>query len=155
MMAAANTNPYGIALSRFYAALLRAYLGEYEQAEALATQALELSEQHQLTWVALVSRCALGNARSRLGRTTEGTELIRQGMAGLLEMGAHFTFSTYRTYLATAQERAGSIADALETVEHALRMNPEEIFYRPEIFRLRGELRLKLGHTELAEADFH
>jgi Flp pilus assembly protein TadD len=76
-------------------------------------------------------------------------------MAGLLEMGSHFTFSTYSAYLAAAQERAGAIADAFETIEQALRVNPDEIFYRPEIFRLRGELCLKLGRTELAEADFH
>ena len=75
-------------------------------------------------------------------------------MAGLLEMGSHFYDSTYTAYLATAQERTGAIGDAFETIGQALRVNPEEIYYRPEIFRLRGELRLKLGPTELAEADF-
>jgi hypothetical protein len=59
----------------------------------------------------------------------------------------------YTAYLATAQERAGAIADAFETVEQALRVNAEEI-HRPEIFRLRGELRLKQRQPEFAEADF-
>ena len=155
MMAAADTNPYGLALSRYYAAMLGAYMREYEQVEALATQALELSDQHQLTWVTLVSRIALGDARSRLGRTTEGIELIRQGMVGLLEMASHFGASSYTAQLATAQEHAGALADAVETIEQALRVNPDEIYYRPEIFRIRGELRLKQGQSELAEADFH
>jgi predicted ATPase len=56
--------------------------------------------------------------------------------------------------LAEAQEREGAIVDALETVEQALRANPHELVYRPETLRLRGELRLKIGQTEPAEADF-
>ena len=155
MMAAANTNPYGIAFSAFLAALLRAYMGEYEQAEALNAQALELAEQQQFALLAAISRCALGNARSRLGRAAEGIELIRRGLAEMLEIGSRLTISTYTAYLAAAQERAGAIADALATVEQALQVNPEELYYRPEIFRLRGELRLKLAQPELAEADFH
>src|SRR5262249_21221396 len=40
------------------------------------------------------------------------------------------------------------------TLEQALQMNPDELVYRPETLRLRGELRLRQGQTELAEADF-
>jgi Tfp pilus assembly protein PilF len=56
--------------------------------------------------------------------------------------------------LAAAQEREGEIADARESVEGALQANPDEVVYRPENLRLRGELWLKNGHAELAEADF-
>jgi hypothetical protein len=56
--------------------------------------------------------------------------------------------------LAAAQECNGATADALETVEQALRVNPDELAYRPESFRLLGELRLKLGQLEQAEASF-
>jgi predicted ATPase len=56
--------------------------------------------------------------------------------------------------LAEAQEREGAIVDALATVEQALQANPDELAYRPETLRLRGELRFKQGQTELAEADF-
>ena len=48
----------------------------------------------------------------------------------------------------------GSNVGALETIEQALRANPYELACRPEILRLRGELRLKLGETEQSEADF-
>jgi tetratricopeptide (TPR) repeat protein len=154
MMAAANTNPYGMAFSAFFAAELRDRMGEYEQAEAFAAQALELSEQQQFALLAAISRFALGNARSRLVRAAEGIELIRQGLAEMLEIGSRLTISAYTAYLATAQERAGAIADAFATVEQALRVNPEELYYRPEIFRLRGELRLKQGQPEFAEAGF-
>ena len=56
--------------------------------------------------------------------------------------------------MAVAQERGGAITDALETAEQAVQANPKEFFYRPEEFRIRAELRLKIGQTELAEEDF-
>ena len=154
MIVAANTSPPNMAWSKFYAAELRARMGEFEKAEALAAQALELSEQNQFPNAAGHSRCTLGYARSRLGHAVDGIGLIRRGIAGLLEIGSRMLLSTYTAYLAAALERAGAILDALETVEQALQVNPDEMNYRPEIFRLRGELRLEQGQTELAEADF-
>jgi tetratricopeptide (TPR) repeat protein len=155
MMAAANqNNPYYVAASANCAADLRLYLREYERAEALAARVLELSEQHKFPFRVATSRCALGHARAHLGRATEGIILIRQGIAGLLEIGTRLGISGDITSLAAAQERAGAIDDALVTVEQALQTNPDELFYRPETLRLRGELRYKRGDTELAEADF-
>jgi tetratricopeptide (TPR) repeat protein len=80
--------------------------------------------------------------------------LIRQGIADLLETGARVGIACWTAYLAEAQEREGTIVDALETIEQALRANPDELVSRPEILRLRGQLRLKQGQTEIAEADF-
>ena len=151
MMAAANRdNPFDAALSGYYAAVLRVLLREYEQAEALAARALELSEQHQFRLLALHSRCALGQTRAHLGRAPEGIVLIREGIAGLIDIGARLGLNNFTAHIAEAQVRAGAIGDALETVEQALQArNPN-----PETLRLRGELRLKQGQTEPAEADF-
>jgi len=55
--------------------------------------------------------------------------------------------------LAAAQGCAGAIAEALKTIERALQTNPHLLFELPEIFRIRGELRLKQGQREFAEAD--
>jgi tetratricopeptide (TPR) repeat protein len=57
--------------------------------------------------------------------------------------------------LAIGHQREGNIPDALATIEQALQTNPDELIFRPEIFRVRGELRLKQGDSGLAEADFH
>jgi class 3 adenylate cyclase/tetratricopeptide (TPR) repeat protein len=152
MAAARGNNPFAVAWSGFCAAYLRIYMREYEQAEALAARAVELSEKHQFPYVAALSRCALGPARAQLGRATEGIGLIRQGIAGLLEVEPGI--GNYKAFLAEAQDREGSAADALETVEQALQANPVKLVYWPETLGLRGELRLKQGQTELAEADF-
>jgi len=39
-------------------------------------------------------------------------------------------------------------------MELALKANPEELVFRPNTLRYRGALRVKVGQTELAEADF-
>ncbi len=72
----------------------------------------------------------------------------------MVEIGSRSGVCRVTAALAAAQECEGAIVEALETVEQALQMNPGELIYRPETLRLRGELRLKQGQTELAEADF-
>jgi len=96
----------------------------------------------------------LGHARAQLGRAAHGISLVRQGIADLLEMGTRLGISADITFLAAAQEKVGATDEALVTIEQALQVNPEELFYRPETFRLRGEIRVKLEQPEMAEADF-
>ena len=61
--------------------------------------------------------------------------------------------------LCETQGLAGAIDDALLTIEQALRTNPDESIHRPNLLRLRGELRFKSDSRgkadfELAEHDF-
>ena len=56
--------------------------------------------------------------------------------------------------LATAQMLDGVIIEALKTVERALQANPDQLAHRPEMLRLRGELRLTQRQEEPAESDF-
>jgi tetratricopeptide (TPR) repeat protein len=155
MMAAANPhNPYDVASSDLNAASLRFCLREYEQAEALAARALAVFDEHKFLYFAASSRCVLGSARAQQGCATEGIELIREAMVVLSETGLRSRIEKYFTaHLAAAQERAGMIIDALETIGRALRADPELVF-RPEILRSRGEIQLKLGRMEEAAADF-
>jgi predicted ATPase len=134
--------------------LLPHLLREYEQAEALASQALEQCEQYSFSLYAAFSRIFLGYARSHLGCATEGIALIRRGLAELVKLGASNASGTHIAELAAALGRQGAIVEALETVERALQLNPEELFFRPEMLRIRGELRLQHCQTELAEDDF-
>ena len=56
--------------------------------------------------------------------------------------------------LAEAQGLEGNIGEARESIEIGLQALPEELAFRPEILRQRGELRLKQEQTELGAADF-
>ena len=147
-------NRYNVAVSVCFAASVRLDLREYEQAEALAARALELMEKHQFGAMGEAARCLLGSARAELGRRTEGIALLRQGIAGRLEVGDRANVGGSITSLAAALGRDGAIGDALETIEQALQANPHALSQRPETLMIRGELRLKQGQTELAEAGF-
>ena len=56
--------------------------------------------------------------------------------------------------LAIQRGRDGALVDGLETVERAIAISSSELAQSPETLRVRGELRLEFGQTELAEVDF-
>jgi tetratricopeptide (TPR) repeat protein len=154
MMAAANeSNPYEVAFAAHFAAQLRSWLKEHEQAKELAAQALELSEKHRFVELAALARCFLGLANAHLGLQTKGILLIRQGIDELVEAGDYGLALSQTLLLAIAQACDGGVVDALKTVEHVLR-NKSELLFRPEALRLRGELWLKQEQKERALADF-
>jgi tetratricopeptide (TPR) repeat protein len=155
MMTAVNpANPHDLPWSDYHAAALHRLARESEQAETVAVWALELCEKHKFPSEVASLRAILGLARARLGHTTEGIGLIREGIAGLLGIGQRIGVAGQLTNLAEAQKLDGTIADALDTIEQALQFNPAELIHRPETLRLRGELRLEQGQAELAEGDF-
>jgi tetratricopeptide (TPR) repeat protein len=155
MMAVVDqNNPSHLTTSAFIAAWVDLSIREYEKAEALAARAVELSEQHQFPNYAVGARCLLGTARAQLGRAKEGVALLREGMAGASRLGTRLALTIYPAWLAEAQGREGANPDALETVEQALAENPNELIYRPEALRIRGEILRKRGQDEAAEADF-
>ena len=149
-----NDSPYDLAFGQSLTAWLHIYLKESEEAESLASQSVALSEHHGFAQFAPYTRIVLGYARAQLGRANEGVTLMRQGLSRLAEMGARIHITSCLSWLAEAQGLDDATAGALATIEDALQANPDEIVLRPEAFRVRGELKLKLGETQRAEADF-
>jgi tetratricopeptide (TPR) repeat protein len=147
-------NPHDLVLSALCSADLMSLLRQYDQAETLAARALELAEKHQFSNEIVYSLCSLRTARVRLRPGADTIALIRQSITGMLENGTLLGFSSTTATLAEAQGRVGAIGEALQTVEHALKANPNQLVNRPHILTVRGELRLKADQPELAEADF-
>jgi tetratricopeptide (TPR) repeat protein len=84
----------------------------------------------------------------------EGVRLIE---AGLGEMEAktrsRAAMTMYLNWLGEAQAAAGEAQAALASFDRALTENPQERFFRPETFRLRGLVQAGLGDTEAARRD--
>jgi tetratricopeptide (TPR) repeat protein len=105
MTSAANeTNPYDMALAQGIAGWLRIYCGKFEQAEALAQTALQISESHQISQVGAASLCILGQARAQLGNAQEGIALLRNGIDGLLGGGTRLGLTAAETVHAWKQD---------------------------------------------------
>jgi tetratricopeptide (TPR) repeat protein len=149
-----SKNPYDLASGLVMESWLYRFLREPQPAEAAAKRALVISEERGFSFCRDFARIFMGSVRAQLGGAEEGTALIRQGMAGLSEAGVRVTITDVLTRLAEAQCLGGKIDDALNTIEEALHASVEEIVFRPNILRCRGELRLKVGQNELAETDF-
>jgi tetratricopeptide (TPR) repeat protein len=157
MRRAANEhNPYELAFVEMSATFFHHLLKAYEQAEQSATRSLELSEKHHFSVLTSVSKVYLGYARAQLGRATD-VPLIRHGISEMHEIGTR-TYPglvNFFLYLATAQQRAGVIDDALVSIDESLQVNPDVLVYRPEALRVRGELRKCKGQPDLAASDFY
>jgi class 3 adenylate cyclase/tetratricopeptide (TPR) repeat protein len=150
----AQRNPYATAVAQMSTANLHAWLREFARAEAVAREAFASCEEHGFPEVAIRARVPLGLARAELGHAAEGVALLRQALAGATERGSRYEITRTLTYLAEAQALDGAVADALRTIDEALRANPQELFLRPETLRVRGELRLRQGDSKAAETDF-
>jgi len=149
-----SNNPYDLAVARLFESRLSCWLREPQHAEVAATQALTMAEEHGFSYVRNFTRPLLGWALAQLGHAGKGVALIRQGLTDLAEAGSTAWTTAQLTRLAEAQLLEGKIDAALITIDEALQANPEELINRPYALTCRGELRLKLGQAELAEADF-
>jgi predicted ATPase/class 3 adenylate cyclase len=149
-----SRDPYAMAMALHFQGNLYWCLKAPQRVEAIANRLLSLSEKHGLGYASDLARVLLGWAKSELGCTAEGLELINQALAGFAAAGAKVAITYFLTMLAQAQARAGDAESGLRTVEKALAANPQELIWRACTLTCRGELRLKLGQPAMAEADF-
>jgi tetratricopeptide (TPR) repeat protein len=149
-----SKRPYDLAMALLFEGYLHRFQREPRQAEVAGTQLLSLSDEHGFAYACDLARGIIGWARAQLGCTGEGVSLIRQALTGLAEKGAGVGNTDVLTRLAEAQALDGATCEALDTIELALKTNTEELVFRPNAMSYRGALRLKLGQSELAEADF-
>jgi len=149
-----SNQPYDLAMALLFEGYLHRFQREPRQVEAVGAQLLSLSEEYGFAYACDLARGLIGWARAQLGRTAEGVSLIRQALAGFEKSGARVGNMDVLTRLAEAQVLDGATNEALDTIDLALKENAEELVFRPNTLRYRGKLRLKVGQSELAEADF-
>jgi class 3 adenylate cyclase/tetratricopeptide (TPR) repeat protein len=153
-LATDSQDPYDTAMALHFKGNLYWCLRAPRRAKAAASRLLSLSEAHGFRYASDLARVLLGWAKSELGGVAEGVEMIRQGLAGLASAGAKVAITYFLTILAEAQVRNGDVELGLRFLGEALAANPQELICRPQTLRCRGELRLKMGHADMAEADF-
>ncbi len=146
-------DPFAIMVARSMEAYFYRLLREPERASAVATQTSAFSEEHGMSGFRN-SLPIIGWARAQLGSTDDSISLIREGLAELIEANVRSLAAEALLCLAEVQGLGGMTGDALITIEQALHMSPQEVLAKPEMFRIRGELRQKVGEAKPAEADF-
>jgi predicted ATPase len=146
----ANKEPFAQMIGGIMEAMFYRLLREPARVEAAANQSLVLVQQHDLIGPNLFP--FKGWARAQLGSTAEGVSLVRQALADPNMRIGGIWFDAYLC-LAEAQILDGKLDDAMVTIEQALQANSQEVVLRPEMLRIRGELRQRIGDPEAAETD--
>jgi tetratricopeptide (TPR) repeat protein len=148
-------NPHVSAFAALHEVVLRFFMREYSIAEAMAARTVDFADEHHLPDTAVRCRVALFAVRAHLGDPATNSAALREAIAQIRSrVGIAVGSTQHEVALAEAQGLAGATTDALETIEQALVINPEELAYRPETLRIRGELQLRRDQLELAEIDF-
>lgn len=125
-----------------------------ESAEAAGAEALAMAEKHGLTTFANTARVPLAWGRAHLGQAEQSVPIMRKSIAGMIGSGTRSEAGDALLRLADVLNVGGVFVEALATVELFLKDYPDHVIIRPHALHLRGELRFKLGETELAESDF-
>ncbi len=149
-----NGNPYDMAFALHMAAALAVLSADLPAAVRFAKESIRIADKHSFPQFAAISRIALGRARAASGVPDAGVSLIRGGLARMTEAGSRVAITVYTTWLAESLLLDGQHDDALSTVEQALRINPQEIYFRPAMLQLRGSLIARQGLAAQAERDF-
>jgi class 3 adenylate cyclase/tetratricopeptide (TPR) repeat protein len=90
---------------------------------------------------------------------TGAAHRIREAIAQFDAMNFYLARGGFLGLLSEAQALAGELADALDTIDQALQTNLDEVTLRPNLFRIRGLLRVQsdsesVAHLKQAERDF-
>jgi class 3 adenylate cyclase/tetratricopeptide (TPR) repeat protein/ribosomal protein L40E len=154
-----QNHPYNLAFAIFISSTVHLLRGDLNRLREATDETESLSTGFGFPLWNPLCKIRGAWARAKMGETDGAVDEIREGLAELDAMKFFNTRANMLGMLCETQGLAGAIDDALLTIEQALRTNPDETIHRPNLLRLRGELRLKgdsrgKADVELAEHDF-
>src|SRR5262249_16386593 len=133
-------------------------VGDLAGAERYVAMLLGHAARHALPLWHAAGRCFDGVLRIRQGSVVDGLGILRAAFEQLSESRFETRYLTFLGEMAEAFCRAGNMADGRTTIDQALercRRN-EELWYLPELLRIKGEIALREGAADAnaAEAQF-
>jgi tetratricopeptide (TPR) repeat protein len=152
-------DPFGLMFAHFGTSLIHRLLGDWQQMLEASERNLSVSTDFGFPVGIATAKIHIAYSRAKMGEVKGAEERIREGLAELVAAEFHESFWMLLSCLAEVQVLAGEIHQAKTTIEQALQAPPEELLWRPELLRLRGEFRLQSDHEskslfEMAEQDF-
>jgi class 3 adenylate cyclase/predicted ATPase len=146
----AHSLAYALAVGASFRQLRR----EVDVALELAEAAIALAtEQGFPTWI-MAAGYTRGWALNQLGRPAEALAQLEAAIGGWQVIGAQVTRPHQLGLLAGVRLALGQVEPGLEAIAVALAdvARTGEVYYEPELLRLRGELHLRAGRPEEADA---
>ena len=148
-------HPSSMAHARSSACFIYQRLGRWRKAQAEAEPLIGLAKEHGFPLWGAAGMVIHGWALADGGRTEEGIEEIRRGVAEYIASGAALWLPDFLALHAEAQKRAGQAAAGLPLLADALGRltRSRRRWIEPELRRLKGELLLALPEANTAEAE--
>lgn len=151
--AAANGNPYDLAMALHYQSQLLLCERDAAAAERVGVRLLALAEEQGFAYLAALVQGPIAWGRAHRGVGSGHAAQVRASLQGQIDAGARIAVPTQLNRLAEIELAEGDTETALATVEQALAFNPQERLYRPASLLLRGRLRAgAAAASDFAEA---
>jgi len=142
-LAQRQNNPFALAYAAIVGSQVHVQRGDFASVIEASEEATQIGLAAGFPLWTSMARILGAWARAQAGARVGATDLIRDGLAELDSMEFHSVVGWFLCLLCETQARAGDVNGALVTAEQALRTNPDEIIFRPEIIRLRGKQMLR------------
>lgn len=131
---------YDTCFATYMAAMLALMLGADRMAQRLGERALRLADKLAFPQFTAIARIVVGRARAGQGDSAIGIAVIRDGIAAMEATNSRVGLTLYLSWQAESELSAGNFVDAAVTIEQALTINRDELFFLPETLRLKGRI---------------
>ena len=147
-------HPTSLAVSLAIGALLLALSGDTATLKKRADQLVAVATEQGLPFYHAWGAIFRGRAKVNDGDVMEGIALLRDGVAAYRATGAVMWLPHFIALLAGAHAAAGQVKEAVTLLDEALRAGERtgERWFAAELNRQQGQLLLRQGHAEDAEA---
>jgi predicted ATPase len=139
-------HPYSLVAALNWAALLQQFRRQSQVVRELAEAVLALAREYGFVQRVAFGTILRGWALTEQGEAPEGIGQIHQGMTAFRATGQELFRPYSLALLAEACGKSGRAEDGLRVLDEALALAQarREIFWEPEMYRLKGELLLKV-----------
>jgi len=147
-------HPLTMAYALCFAALMRNHRGDHAIARDLAEEALVITTEHRFALWSAWAKMQQGWGIAGLGDFERGIPLMREGLEGWKNTGARVGFTFFPVTLAEMCIDAGRLEDAATLLDDSVPVieKNDEHFFEAELWRLKGELSLRLGPEQAPSA---
>ncbi len=138
-----HANPFNLANSLNFAAILWQNLREPRRVLQLVEESISLAARHDFPHLYAMAFYSRGWGLFQIGQVEEGLDGMRQGGAKWLATGARLAMTHYDQQLAQAYLSAGDDQNAWDRLEKGFSLVETGPFWEAELHRLRGELLIR------------
>jgi class 3 adenylate cyclase/predicted ATPase len=150
-------HPPSLASSLMVDAMLLSLVCDTRALSERANELVAVAVEQGVPWWHTVGMVYRGWVEVKNGNVAQGTSLMVSGLTAYRATGAEMWIPYHTALRARACEVAGQIEESLALLDDALQLSQRtgERWFAAELYRHKGQLLLRQGHTEAAEKFYH